>query len=205
MKNVQRIIAAVVVVFALQFQAALAQSALTVPPVPVEILVPPGNTVFLKGSAIGTQNYICQVSDTGFFWKFLGPQATLFANFQVGKFEVSQQITTHFLSSNPAEGGLARPTWQGSADTSSVWAKAVGSSTNPAYVAPGAIPWLLLQIVGTQQGPMGGSFLTGTTYIHRVNTAGGVAPSTGCSAAANVGTLALVPYTTDYYFYKAGN
>jgi len=205
MKNVQRIIAAVVVVFALQFQAALAQSALTVPPVPVEILVPSGNTVFLKGSAIGTQNYICQSSDSGFFWKFLGPQATLFANFQVGRFAVSQQITTHFLSSNPAEGGLARPTWQGSADTSSVWAKAVGSSTNPAYVAPGAIPWLLLQIVGTQQGPMGGSFLTGTTYIHRVNTSGGVAPSTGCSAAANVGVLALVPYTTDYYFYKASN
>ena len=69
MKNhVQRVIAAVVIVFALQSHAASAQGLLgpvTVPPVPTEILVPAGNTVFLKGSAVGTQNYICQSSATG--------------------------------------------------------------------------------------------------------------------------------------------
>jgi hypothetical protein len=46
---------------------------------------------------------------------------------------------------------------------------------------------------------MNGTMLTSTTYIHRVNTAGGMAPSTSCV----VGTTLLVPYTTDYYFYKA--
>ena len=207
MKNhVQRVIAAVVIVFALQSHAASAQGLLgpvTVPPVPTEILVPAGNTVFLKGSAVGTQNYICQSSATGFFWKFVAPQATLFVNFRVGPYEITQQIATHFLSPNPVEGGTPRPTWQGSVDTSIVWGKAVASSTDPAYVASGAIPWLLVQVVGAQDGPMGGSLLSAATYVHRVNTSGGVAPSTGCSAAANVGALALVPYTTDYYFYKA--
>jgi hypothetical protein len=35
-----------------------------------------------------------------------------------------------------------------------------------------------------------------------VNTAGGIAPAAGCSAAADVGKKALVPYTTDYIFYR---
>src|SRR5437016_7969145 len=100
MKNhVQRVIAAVVIVFALQSHAASAQGLLgpvTVPPVPTDILVPAGNTVFLKGSAVGTQNYICQSSATGFFWKFAAPQATLFVNFRVGPYEITQQIATHF-------------------------------------------------------------------------------------------------------------
>ena len=45
--------------------------------------------------------------------------------------------------------------------------------------------------------------LTGTTYIQRLNTSGGVAPSTGCSSSADIGNKAYVAYTTDYYFYKA--
>jgi uncharacterized protein DUF3455 len=204
--HIERMMAAAAI-GALLSQTALAQGPfkgwLTPPTVPTEIIVPAGNTVFLRGSATGTQNYICQSSQSGYFWKFLAPQATLFINYQLGRNEVSQQITTHFLSSNPIEGGTARPTWQSSSDTSIVWGKAVASSIDPAVVAAGAIPWLLLQIVGAQNGPMGGSALSQTTYIHRVNTSGGVAPSTGCSAPQNVGALALVPYTTDYYFYKS--
>jgi hypothetical protein len=45
--------------------------------------------------------------------------------------------------------------------------------------------------------------LTATTFIQRVNTSGGVAPSTGCAASTDVGKQAFVPYTTDYYFYRA--
>jgi len=41
-------------------------------------------------------------------------------------------------------------------------------------------------------------------YIQRVYTSGGIAP-TGCAQATDVGTRALVPYTADYFFYKAGN
>jgi hypothetical protein len=44
--------------------------------------------------------------------------------------------------------------------------------------------------------------LTGTTYVQRVNTAGGAAPAAGCSLPADVGNRAYVPYTTDYYFFE---
>jgi hypothetical protein len=73
---------------------------------------------------------------------------------------------------------------------------------DPAYVASGAIPWLLLEVAGTQQGPMGGSALVQTTFIQRLKTSGGIAPDSGCNETA-YGAVALVPYTTDYYFYKA--
>jgi uncharacterized protein DUF3455 len=75
-------------------------------------------------------------------------------------------------------------------------------STDPAFVAPGAIPWLLLQTAGLQEGPTGGDTLTRTTFVQRLNTAGGVAPSTGCSSPADVGAKAFVPYTADYYFFE---
>jgi hypothetical protein len=52
-------------------------------------------------------------------------------------------------------------------------------------------------------GPTGGDKLQKTTYIHRLDTDGGVAPASGCAVATDVGKKALVPYTTDYYFYKA--
>jgi hypothetical protein len=39
------------------------------------------------------------------------------------------------------------------------------------------------------------------TFIHRVNTAGGKAPSSGCDMGSE-GKESPVPYTADYYFYK---
>jgi hypothetical protein len=81
-------------------------------------------------------------------------------------------------------------------DTSSVWAKAVASSSD--FAGAGAIPWLLLQVVGAEKGPGGGSGISETTYIQRVNTAGGVAPTTSCS----VEMRAFVPYSADYVFYR---
>jgi hypothetical protein len=46
-----------------------------------------------------------------------------------------------------------------------VWAAAIQTSTDPLFVAPGAIPWLLLQVLGSQEGPAGGDKLTPTLYI----------------------------------------
>jgi hypothetical protein len=66
---------------------------------------------------------------------------------------------------------------------------------------PGAIPWLRLRATSTTQGPGGGDRLTATTYIHRLNTTGGVAPTGGCDTTT-VGNAANVPYTSDYYFYR---
>jgi hypothetical protein len=84
-----------------------------------------------------------------------------------------------------------------------VWARALRSSTDPNYVEAGAIPWLLLTVTGAEAGPSGGSFLTQTAYIHRLNTSGGAAPSTGCALTSDIGALALVPYAADYFFYKS--
>ena len=124
-----------------------------VPAVPANLEVPAGNEVYLHGRAVGTQNYMCILTKKGMRWQFLGPQATLFIPVAG---ELQQQITTHFLSPNPAESGLPRATWQSSLDTSQVWARAIATSTDANYVAPNSIPWLLLQSVGSAAGPTGG-------------------------------------------------
>jgi hypothetical protein len=162
----------------------------TPPPVPANIQVPTGYKAFLEGHAVGTQNYICLPSG----WTFFGPQATLFNDHD-------KQIITHFLSAIPEEEDTLRPTWQHSRDTSTIWAMPVpdGSSSDPKFVAPGAIPWLLLQVVSAEPGPTGGHRLTNTVYIQRLNTSGGVAPVSTCT----VGQRAFEPYEADYFFYKA--
>jgi hypothetical protein len=187
----------------LSVSAAAAQGAITnadVPPVPPGLEVPAGHKVYLAGYAEGTQNYVCLPTKKGARWQFLGPQATLFNTLRGG---ASQQITTHFLSGNPAEAATARPTWQHSVDSSRVWGRALAASNDASYVEAGAIPWLLVEAAGTAVGPAGGGALAQTTFIQRLNTSGGVAPATGCTDASHVGTFALVPYTTNYYFYRA--
>lgn len=170
------------------------------PPVPTVLEVPAGHRPFLLGHATGTQNYMCLPKGLDFAWAPVGPQATLFDN-------NGKQITTHFLSlnpeENPEEGGTPRPTWQHSRDTSTVWAKPVAPSSDADFVEPGAIPWLLLQVVGTDPEPTRGYRLTETTYMQRVHTSGGREPSTGCAQASDVSNRAWVSYTADYVFYKA--
>jgi hypothetical protein len=187
--------------------ASLAQPAhagevtITPPPVPANIQVPPGNTAFLVGHAVGTQNYICLPSGTGFKFTLFTPQATLFN-------DVDKEVITHYFSPNPVEGGTIRATWQHSRDASTVWAKvnqnpdgSSGTSSDPAFVKKDAIAWVLLKVVGAEEGPTGGDTLTRTTFIQRLNTSGGLAPSAGCSSVTNVGNQAFVPYTADYFFY----
>jgi hypothetical protein len=158
------------------------------PDVPTILQVPAGNHLFRVAHAVGTQNYVCL--STGWGSPAYSPQATLFN-------EDNEQNLTHFLSPNPVESNTPRPTWQDSRDTSTVWANPIpGASYTP---DPTAIPWLLLQVVGTANGPTGGDKMTVTTYIQRLNTTGGLKPTGACTE----GGKALVPYTADYYFYKA--
>ena len=165
-------------------------------PVPENIQVPEGHRAYFVGRAFGTQNYICLPASSGVAWTLFGPQANLFN-------DADEQVITHFLSANPVEAGTLRATWQQSRDTSAIWAQAVQSSTDPAFVAPDAIAWLLLRIVGAVNGPTGGQKLTATAYIQRVNTVGGKAPSTGCALSTDVGARVFVPYEADYVMYKA--
>jgi hypothetical protein len=205
--------AALAVAFTLSLPQPAHADDVTPPPVPSNIQVPAGNKAFLEGHADGTQNYNCLPCPnptttmcpdaSGFAWILFGPQATLFD-------DDDEHVITHFLSPNPSPNdplgsGTPRATWQHSQDTSTVWAMAIASYSTPGFNARGDIPWLLLQVVGAQDGPTSGHTLTVTTFIQRLNTSGGVAPSTGCASAADVGKRAFVPYTADYFFYKAGN
>src|SRR5262249_34175665 len=125
------------------------------------------------------------------------PQATLFG-------DEGEQLTTHFFSPNPFENGTVRATWQDSRDTTAVWGQVVRTSADPDFVAPGAIPWVLLQSVGSQA--FGGDeSLAATTFIQRLNTTGGLAPVSGCDSSGDVGKQAFVPYSADYFFYTYGN
>jgi hypothetical protein len=97
------------------------------------------------------------------------------------------------------------PTWQSSLDSSVVWAKVLTSipaGSDNSCPNTGSIPCLLLQSIGSQKGPAGGKVMTKTTYVQRLNTQGGVAPATGCSASTEVGKQVLVPYTADDYFFQ---
>lgn len=201
-----RKIAAGAIVFGLSSSIAIADSGQgsvgRVPPMPTNIEVPVGFSLFFKAHAVGTQNYIClpsATSTTGVAWTFIAPEATLFDTF-FGFIE--QQVSTHFLSPNPDEAELPRATWQHSLDSSRVWARMDEQSKDANFVAPGAIPWFRLIKVGTDRGPEGGGFLAQTEYIQRLNTAGGIAPLTGCAQSSNIGALTLAPYEADYFFYR---
>ena len=172
----------------------------TPPAVPGNIQVPAGAKAFLVGHGVGTQNYICLPNGTGFAYALFTPEATLFDHGD------RQQVTTHYFSPNnnpfdPSDKGVIRATWEHSRDTSTVWAAATAMSTDANFVALGAIPWVLLKVVGAQDGPTHGERLSATTFIQRLNTIGGSAPSDGCAKLADVGTKAFVPYTADYFFY----
>ena len=172
-------------------QPALAHKPIAVPNVPPNIAVLPPNRPFLVGHAFGTQNYVCLPSGNEFKFKLFTPQATLFD-------DDGKQIATHFFSPDPDDPlGTIRATWQHSRDTSSVWGK-VAPGDN-ATDDPAAIDWLRVTATANEGGPS--SVLARTTFIQRVNTAGGLAPSTGCSSAADVGKTAFVPYSADYIFY----
>jgi uncharacterized protein DUF3455 len=159
-------------------------------------------------------------SATGVAYTLFTPEATLFD-------DADKEIITHNFSPNPFERNVSpalvaigpiRATWQFK-DTSVIWGKVrpadpnnpddLGdASTDPEFVAKDAIAWLKVTATGTEDGPTGGDKLTNTTFVQRLNTAGGLAPSTGCSAPGDVGHLAFVPYTADYFFYRkegAGN
>lgn len=192
---------------------AVLANGITPPPTPPAITPPSGNTAYLVGHATGTQGYVCLPSDGGASWTVNAsrPQATLFTTV-FGQFE--QQILTHFLSPDtnpnqfaPTPVPFGSPTWQSSFDSSVIWGNKKGSidaGTDPSCPSSGAIPCLLLQVIGSQNGPTRTfGILTKATYVQRLNTTGGSAPGTGCALSTDVGGQVLVPYTADYYFYVA--
>ena len=140
----------------------------------------PESKLFLAVHATGVQKYTCQASGT---WVFTDPEAALSKASGAGK-----PIGSHFL--NVATG---RPVWEAK-DGSAVEA----ARTASAPAGTGNIPALLLHAVVTTAGS-DGDRLAGTTWVQRLNTAGGVAPAGTCAPGSTV----AVPYGADYFFWKA--
>jgi hypothetical protein len=188
-------------------RAAHAQHGIPLPQVPDRIHVEDGNKVFFAGHGVGTQNYVClPTANGGVAYQLFTPEATLFN-------DGGKQLTSHFFSPNlnpnpdqdAKELGAIRATWVDSKDSSTVWAKLRAQATfqtDPTFVDKDAIAWLLLEVVGTQEGPTGGDKLREATFVQRLSTTKGLAPSTGCASPADIGTEAFVPYTADYFFFR---
>jgi Protein of unknown function (DUF3455) len=152
--------------------ATVAHAAPQAPNVPPEIAVPKGAKLFDIGRATGVQIYQC----IGTTWTLVAPRVNLVD-------DKGKLIITHF----------AGPSWQ--AKDGSV----VGVDKRLGLVTPdtNAIPWLLLSTKPTGRPGR----LAQTTFIQRINTTGGLAPTEPCGAS-NVDQVKEVPYTADYTFWK---
>ena len=89
---------------------------------------------------------------------------------------------------SPAAIHFRGPSWESTRDGSLVEATTVASSP-----VVGSIPQLLLQATRTRGDGIFGS----VTYVQRLNTTGGVMPTTACTDGQTRG----VPYTAEYRFY----
>lgn len=130
------------------------------------------NKVAMVAFAVGVQIYRWN----GSAWVFVAPEAVLYANE-----DYDGAVAIHYVG----------PTWESNSGSKVVGARVAGCTPDPS-----SIPWLKLSAV-TADGP---GIFGRVTYIQRVNTVGGIAPTTPGTA---VGQQARVPYKAQYVFYRA--
>ncbi|MGW1504795.1 DUF3455 domain-containing protein [Streptomyces mirabilis] len=152
-------------------QAATSQPARTGVDAPAALKVPDGNRLTGVFSAAGVQTYTC--ADGA--WKLLEPAATLWAK--------------NDRSHRPLALHSRGPVWVSTVDGSAVNAAAIANSPKT-----GTIPELLLQSTATR----GTGVFAGVSYVQRLNTHGGVAPTTACTGTDQIS----VRYSATYAFYK---
>ena len=114
-------------------------------------------------------------SCNGVVWSFVAPRANLVD-------DQGKLIISHF----------AGPTWQAKDGS-----KVVGQAEASVTVDLTAIPWVRLSAASTTPGRLGN-----TTNIQRIATTGGLVPPAADCNTTTAGTVAEVPYTADYYFWK---
>lgn len=139
-----------------------------VPLIPPELAVPEGSRFAFLRFAEGVQIYDCKDGA----WVFRAPEAELYT-----------------LLGWPAGTHYAGPTWE-STDGSTVKGARVAGVT----VDAASIPWLLLQA----NGHGGEGRMADVSYVQRLFTHGGNAPSGACELGATVD----VAYTALYTFYR---
>jgi hypothetical protein len=153
-----------------------------VPLIPPNLKVPAGNELFVRVFAKGFQVYRCTLdkADTNrLTWAFVAPAADLYAD--AGYIH---PVGRHFTG----------PTWE-STDGSKVIVAKLQQADAP---DKNAIPWLLLRAASTD----GSGIYSKVTFIQRVNTKGGNVPST-IADRAHLGQEVQIPYTAEYFFYRA--
>ena len=131
---------------------------------------PEGSTFAYHVYARGVQIYRWNGQE----WLPVGPSAELYANANF-----KGLVGTHF----------AGPRWQ-SLSGSTVRGEVIDRCVYDAN----AVPWLTLRGI-PESGP---GVFAHTTFIQRVNTTGGKAPST----AGTLNQVVEIPYTAEYYFYR---
>jgi hypothetical protein len=136
-----------------------------------KLKVDAGHKVAFVAHAEGVQIYRWN----GASWDFVAPEAVLFAD-DGG----NGVVGTHY----------AGPTWESNSGS-----KVVGTVLERCTPDPDAIPWLKLKAVSSE----GPGIFNGVTFIQRLNTVGGKAPT---EAGDFVGDVARVPYSADYVFYR---
>ncbi len=153
--------------------------ATTEPQLPIgceSISVPEGNKLAFHVYAKGSQIY--KWNQTTAKWDFIAPIATLFAekNF-------FGEVGIHY----------AGPKWESKSGSKVEARRVADTGCTP---DPTSIAWLLLSKWDTT----GAGIFSTVTYIQRVNTSGGVAPTEPGTVANETREI---PYTAEYYFYKA--
>ena len=154
----------------------------TCAPIPDSLQVPEGNRFVLQTFARGVQIYQVKRSATDpnvFLWVNIAPLATLYT-----KPDFVNPVIKHF----------AGPSWEfikGPEKGERVVATKVQGITPDVT----AIQWLLLKAVDSLSTPD-----NKITFIQRICTEGGLAPTTGADEA-HLGQLDSIPYRASYLFY----
>jgi len=146
---------------------------------PEPVKVPTGHRVAWETVGVGEITYECKPkagSPAAFEWVFAGPKADLMSR------------------SGALLGGYYGPpaTW-----TSKDGSKLTGAQLAVAPAGAGNIPFQLVKA----HPDLGSGALTGVSYIQRVATQGGVAPSLPCTSEG-LGRRETVKYQADYIFWK---
>ena len=113
-------------------------------------------------------------------WDLLAPVASLFA-----EENYFGEVGTHYVG----------PTWESKSGSKIEGRRVQGTGCTP---DPTAIAWLLLSKFRTE----GNGIFSKVTFVQRVNTTGGLAP---LEPGLIDGETKEIPYTAEYYFYRAEN
>jgi hypothetical protein len=142
------------------------------------IRAPEGNKLAFHVYAKGVQIYKWNLITQK--WDLLAPQAGLFA-----EENYFGEVGSHY----------AGPTWESKSGSKVEGRCVLGTGCTP---DPTAVAWILLSKYRTE----GAGIFSKVTFIQRVNTVGGLAP---LEPGLVDGETKQVPYTAEYYFYRAEN